>query len=274
MLRIQALRSFLLGLLWLEVVSATCEIQPDENGLVIIPDGTEMVVNSAYIGCKELKALNLPSSLTMIGDYAFAESGLESFDTGLEGTIQIIGNHAFYKCASLKDVSVFSFSQVTVGTYAFAESSVEDISFYNVEMAGAYLFTSCLHIGNVVFAGTTTELGKGAFQGAIISGDVTLTGVAIFDYAFHSATIGGNVIHNHTSSGDIGDYAFQKATIKGYVSTCNMSECTLSTTTFAIGKYAFESARDFCSCTDFAGERSRLANAKAAADRICSQWRE
>jgi hypothetical protein len=65
--------------------------------------------------------LNLPSTLTSIGSYAFADcSGLTSVT--IPGSVTSIGSYAFYACSGLTSVTIPG-SVTSIGEYAFAGCS-------------------------------------------------------------------------------------------------------------------------------------------------------
>jgi hypothetical protein len=47
-------------------------IEPDENGHVLIPDGTIEIPEKAFYGCNTLVSIDIPNSVKCIGIEAFA----------------------------------------------------------------------------------------------------------------------------------------------------------------------------------------------------------
>ena len=48
-----------------------CTIEPDENGLVVVPEGTTTIDDIGYYQCQELKTIVIASTVTRIGKSAF-----------------------------------------------------------------------------------------------------------------------------------------------------------------------------------------------------------
>jgi hypothetical protein len=87
---------------------------------VEIPEGVTYIGDYAFINCKNLMRVTLPSSLTFIGESFFADSGLQSIVIP-EG-VTTIGRNAFSGCTKLAVVSLPS-TIVSIGNLAFNNSS-------------------------------------------------------------------------------------------------------------------------------------------------------
>ena len=70
----------------------------------------------AFYGCEALRSVGLPASLTVIGEYAFAGSALESIDLA---SVMKIDEYAFAGCNALKSVTVPSSARVAGDAFAF-----------------------------------------------------------------------------------------------------------------------------------------------------------
>ena len=92
-----------------------------------------------YDMAEEIVVVNLPSGLTSIGDYAFAEC-TNLLQVNL-GSVQTIGDGAFYGCESLSSISF--------------PSSVTSI--------GAKAFYRCYALKTVTIPANVTDLGSAAF---------------------------------------------------------------------------------------------------------------
>ena len=94
---------------------------------VIIPDSVTEIGISAFSNCRSLKSIVIPKSVTEIGIATFSNSGLESIiipegvtkigdkaflecgllkELRLPKTVESIGSGAFYKCISLKGITI------------------------------------------------------------------------------------------------------------------------------------------------------------------------
>lgn len=72
-----------------------------------------------------IKVVTLPSSITMIGDYAFSNCALLSLVKGATN-VKTIGNYAFFNCPLLTEYP-FSTKNSVIKNYAFAGCSISEI---------------------------------------------------------------------------------------------------------------------------------------------------
>lgn len=83
---------------------------------VSVPAGVSTIGSRAFYDKENLKKVDLPSSITDIGEFAFARSGLNSVSLP-EGTKRI-DYAAFYKCPDLSDVSIpSSVEKIALGAF-------------------------------------------------------------------------------------------------------------------------------------------------------------
>ncbi|MBQ8163200.1 MAG: leucine-rich repeat protein [Clostridia bacterium] len=124
--------------------------------------------NEAFMDCESLKNVVLKGSVESIGKYAFANSGIESFDasdtvkigegafTGCkslkdvmidtDSPLEEIGSEAFKGCSSLDSV-VCPISLVMIGDHAFASSGIKSLSLSeNVYVIGDSILEGCKQI--------------------------------------------------------------------------------------------------------------------------------
>ena len=74
-----------------------------------------------------------------------------------------IGGHAFEKCSGLNSLHLTN-SSVSVGEYAFAESSIEDANFGIVRDLGDYVFYNCASLTDVSIE-NSVDVSDHAFDG-------------------------------------------------------------------------------------------------------------
>lgn len=139
--------------------------------------------NNAFENCASLEDLGsftTLSSLTTIGNYAFAQSGLTSLI--VPENVESIGSYAFYGCLSLAEAKITDFTKEPVGnsnlikkigSYAFASSTFlervvlptanQNDQRYSIEI-GAYAFDSCAHLSEINFPMNITKIGDYAFN--------------------------------------------------------------------------------------------------------------
>ena len=109
---------------------------------VTIGKRVETINASAFYGCKSLKSLVIPNSVTSIGKNAFYEStALEQVTLG-DG-VTIINNHAFYGCSSLGSIAIPN----------------------SVTQVGMYAFSQCANLSRVLIGSSVSRISSNAFAG-------------------------------------------------------------------------------------------------------------
>lgn len=197
---------------------------------IVLPDSLRAIGYAALAGCDRLTAIELPASVTAIGDYALSGSGLQSIS--LPATIMTVGKGAFAHCPALASAEV---SARQIGDYAFlGDAGLQSLQLGNeVSRVGVEAFhgtglttldlaqaTELDSLGAWAVASTplTTlslpaqlaHFGEGAFFGTVqlASAKLPASLIDIPDYAF----AGGSNIAADTLLCDgvvgIGDYAF------------------------------------------------------------------
>lgn len=152
------------------------------SGTLVIPeiakDGdvnytVTSIGTSSFMGCSDLTSVVLPNSLTSIGDYSFAVTGLSSVK--IPNSVTSIKGSAFRWCDSLQSVEIPN-----------SVSSIESLA-----------FNTCTSLTSVKIPDSVTFIGTEAFQGCstlksgIISGNnVTIEARAFPDYSYIFASEG------------------------------------------------------------------------------------
>jgi hypothetical protein len=94
------------------------------NGSITISPTMTSIKDGAFLGCKSLTNITIPSSVKTIGNYAFSYSSLKSLIFAYNSHIESIGNHSFQSCTNLTYISLPS-SCKKVGDYAFDGSGLK-----------------------------------------------------------------------------------------------------------------------------------------------------
>lgn len=124
------------------------------TGTLVIPEGVEFVAVEAYRDQKEITALQFPSSLRRIGQYAFSGTAITTMPS-LEGITEL-HTGAFYGCSSLagaldipssvKVLSDGTFANCTSLTSAFVGAAITSVP--------ALLFDGCDALSEVTMGST------------------------------------------------------------------------------------------------------------------------
>ena len=110
---------------------------------IVIPEGTTVIGQYAFIMCKSITSVSLPSTLTEIGIGAFYQC-VNLKDVEVAHGVSEIKSHAFYGCSKIKNINIPN-SITTIGMCAFLGcNSLESITIPNsvAEMAGL-VFDEC-----------------------------------------------------------------------------------------------------------------------------------
>ncbi len=129
-----------------------------------VPQGTVVIGDGAFRGCRNLIGVALPDSVTVIGARAFAGCGSLA-TAALPDGITVIGRRAFFGCESLTDFTLPA-GVVSIGDYAFSAcSSLTGIVLPDgVIDIGAFAFADCGSLAAVSIPGSVTQIGEEAFS--------------------------------------------------------------------------------------------------------------
>ena len=167
---------------------------------VTVGENIECLYDCAFIGFESLKKVNLPSTLTYIGERVFSRCpNLEKINLDY---VTYIGTGAFSGCTSLKSVA-FSENLEIIGSSSFANSGLETVTIpskaYLKETEPAAIvgdqFRNCKNLKKVIFEDRAISTGfyyieEYAFYGCDSLETVILPGnvskLAIHDSAFEN----------------------------------------------------------------------------------------
>ena len=126
------------------------------------------IMTNGFKGLSMLQQVNIPDSVTIIGQYAFSEC--TSLDNVVvPNSVTIIDDYAFYNCTSLENIDI-SDSVVMLDNYAFYNcKSLTSISLPNsLQTIGAYLFNGCTNLKTISLPDSLTRIKAYAFYGSSI----------------------------------------------------------------------------------------------------------
>jgi len=193
----------------LYIGSSLIKADPEITGLFTVRDGTRLIADDAFRGCKDVTRVVLPDSLERIGGYAFFEcSSLASIRVG-DG-IRHIGREAFWGTNYYNTSSNWKYDFLYLDNYLIgANTRLKTVTVKDGTLCMADgVFFDCRSITTVVLPDSLVGIG------------------AAFEYcqSLKSVTLGEGIAH-------IGDYAFYNCV--------NLSSITLPSGLARIGTHAF-----------------------------------
>lgn len=129
---------------------------------VVVPSTVQTIGKGAFMQCYRLKTVQLPSALTEISDYLFAESSLSAVT--LPGKVKHIGESAFNSCR-LKSLTIPN-SVETIGRGAFSSNrQLEELTMGNsVTTIGEGAFSLCPALRSFSFPHSIKTIEPQAFN--------------------------------------------------------------------------------------------------------------
>ena len=201
-----------------------------------IPSSVTSIGNHAFYGCSGLITLNLPSNVISIGDWAFGTcSNLASVD--LPSSIIKMGKSVFSGCKNLNSVKLPSeITAISNRTFKGC-SSLKNIELpAGITLIGNEAFMSCRNLQSINLPAGITSIGDNTFaycrnlQSINLPSGITTIG----DYAFVGCSNLTNVILPAALT-SIGKLAF--------INCSNLANVTLSSNITIIGSSAFHNCK-------------------------------
>lgn len=128
---------------------------------VVLPSTVTSIGSSAFSRCKQLKHIDLPTGLKIIGEYAFTYTGLESVE--LTAGIECIGEEAFSDCDNLVQVDLPD-HEIEVGSSVFENCpKLQKVTNMQYLANADRAFRGCTVLDTSILADYATKIARGAF---------------------------------------------------------------------------------------------------------------
>ena len=198
-----------------------------------------LIRNLAFSCCRGLTSINIPSSVTSIGDDAFEYcSSLTSIN--IPSSVTTIGSSAFSGCRGLTSIEIPS-SVTSIGDYAFSGcSGLTSIEIPSCVTTINGLFSNCSGLTSIEIPSSVTSIGSNAFANCsgLTSIEIPSSVTSIGDYAF-SGCSGLASIEIPSSVTSIGSNAFAKCS--------GLTSIEIPSSVTSIGDYAFNGCTNLAS---------------------------
>lgn len=165
----------------ISAVSARLPVFLDRHGFV-----ADEIPDYLFYG-SSLRGIRLPASVRRVGEGAFAESALVTFE-GAEG-LETIADHAFRNCRSLTSAKLPStLAELGKGVFAGASALAEsDLSATHITVLPERTFDGCESLTSVSLPQTLKTVGPNAFNGSAVTAINIPAGVSAEPFAFSGA---------------------------------------------------------------------------------------
>ncbi len=138
------------GVLYDKEVSVLIKCPEGKKGDLNIPSSVTTIGDYAFYYCERLKSVTTPNSVTTIGQWAFAYcTGLTSVT--IPYSVTTIGDNVFYYCEGLKSVTIPN-SVKAIGQWAFAYcTGLTSVTIpYSVTTIGNSAFLACSNLTDII----------------------------------------------------------------------------------------------------------------------------
>ena len=138
------------GVLYDKEVSVLIKCPEGKKGDLNIPSSVTTIGDYAFYYCERLKSVTTPNSVKTIGQWAFAYcTGLTSVT--IPYSVTTIGDNVFYYCEGLKSVTIPN-SVKTIGQWAFAYcTGLTTVTIpYSVTTIGNSAFLACSNLTDII----------------------------------------------------------------------------------------------------------------------------
>ncbi len=231
-----------------------------------IPDSVTSIGNSAFSGCTSLESIEIPNSVTSIGNSAFSGcTSLESIE--IPNSVESIGNSAFADCTGLAEVHISDMEAWCSITFNYWQSNplsyanslylngtlVTDLIIpNNVEKIGGYTFCCYENLISVTIPDSVKSIEVNAFACCPKLVNITIgAGVENIDFlTFRQCTNLANItVKENNKSYHSNGNCLIETETKTLVVGCNNSVIPTDGSVTNIVDYAFENRTNLESIT-------------------------
>ncbi len=184
------------GLVYAGLVAYEYKGTKPEGTTITLKEGTKGIADFAFSNCSNLAAINIPNSVTYIGEGAF--NNCSSLTTiNIPNSVTYIGSYAFSGCSSLTTINIPN-SVTAIGYDAFSGTSWYDNQPDGLVYAGLvayeykgtkpegttitlkegtkgiadFAFSNCSNLAAINIPNSVTYIGEGAFSDCIHLNDL------------------------------------------------------------------------------------------------------
>jgi hypothetical protein len=162
----------------------------------------------AFQSCSSLTSINIPDSVTSIGDYAFYLCSSLTSAT-IPNSVTSIGEDAFALCSGLTSINIPD-SVTSIGGYVFENcTGLTSVTIgNNVTSIGDYAFYACTGLTSITIPDSVTSIGDGAFYNCTGLTSVTIPDsvTSIGDYAFYNCSSAAIIYYPYGATGYAASY--------------------------------------------------------------------
>ena len=122
-----------------------------------INENTKFIMDSAFSGCEELKAITIPESVKSIGSFIFSGCNMLKNVT-IGSNVETIGDYAFSGCSRLESITIpTKVKEINTGTFDRCYSLMKIGLSSNILKIGYNAFNECGSLTEIYYEGTMEQ---------------------------------------------------------------------------------------------------------------------